>query len=84
MNIATVPENLFANNTEVTSFNGLFTGCTELETVPADLFKNNQKVKDYKWLFYATDVKSLPVGLFKHCPSGFAIQINQMFQNAII
>lgn len=84
MNIATVPENLFANNTEVTSFNGLFTGCTELETVPADLFKNNQKVKDYKWLFYATDVKTLPVGLFKHCPSGFAIQINQMFQNSII
>lgn len=84
MNIATVPENLFANNTEVTSFNGLFTGCTELETVPADLFKNNQKVKDFKWLFYATDVKSLPVGLFKHCPSGFAIQINQMFQNSII
>lgn len=84
MNIATVPENLFANNTEVTSFNGLFTGCTELETVPADLFKNNQKVKDFKWLFYATDVKSLPVGLFKHCPAGFAIQINQMFQNAII
>ena len=84
MNIAAVPENLFANNTEVTSFNGLFTGCTELETVPADLFKNNQKVKDYKWLFYATDVKTLPVGLFKHCPSGFAIQINQMFQNSII
>lgn len=84
MNIATVPENLFANNTEVTSFNGLFTGCTELETVPADLFKNNQKVKDFKWLFYATDVKTLPVGLFKHCPSGFAIQINQMFQNSII
>ena len=84
MNIASVPENLFANNTEVTSFNGLFTGCTELETVPADLFKNNQKVKDYKWLFYATDVKTLPVGLFKHCPSGFAIQINQMFQNSII
>ena len=84
MNIATVPENLFANNTEVTSFNGLFTGCTELETVPADLFKNNQKVKDYKWLFYATDVKTLPVGLFKHCPSGFPIQINQMFQNSII
>lgn len=84
MNIATVPENLFANNAEVTSFNGLFTGCTELETVPADLFKNNQKVKDYKWLFYATDVKTLPVGLFKHCPAGFAIQINQMFQNAII
>lgn len=84
MNIVAVPENLFANNTEVTSFNGLFTGCTELETVPADLFKNNQKVKDYKWLFYATDVKTLPVGLFKHCPAGFPIQINQMFQNSII
>ena len=84
MNIATVPVNLFANNPEVTSFNGLFTGCTELETVPADLFKNNQNVTDFKWLFYATDVKELPVGLFKHCPSGKSIQINQMFQNAII
>lgn len=84
MNIATVPENLFANNTEVTSFNGLFTGCTELETVPADLFKNNQKVTDFKWLFYATDVKTLPVGLFKYCAPSKQIFINQMFQNAII
>lgn len=84
MNIATVPENLFANNTEVTSFNGLFTGCTELETVPADLFKNNQKVTDFKWLFYATDVKTLPVGLFKYCAPSKPIFINQMFQNAII
>ena len=84
MNIATVPENLFANNTEVTSFNGLFTGCTELETVPADLFKNNQKATDFKWLFYATDVKTLPVGLFKYCDPSKPIFINQMFQNAII
>lgn len=84
MNIATVPENLFANNTAVTSFNGLFTECTELETIPADLFKNNQKATDFKWLFYGSHVRNLPVGLFKHIPSGVTVYINQMFQNATI
>ena len=84
MNITTVPENLFANNTAVTSFNGLFTECTELESIPADLFKNNQKVTDFKWLFYASHVRRLPVGLFKHVPSGVTVYINQMFQNATI
>ena len=84
MNITTVPENLFANNTAVTSFNGLFTECTELESIPADLFKNNQKVTDFKWLFYASHVRKLPVGLFKHVPSGVTVYINQMFQNATI
>lgn len=84
MNIATVPENLFANNTLVTSFNGLFTECTELETIPVELFKNNPKATDFKWLFYGAHVRNLPVGLFKHIPSGASVMINQMFQNATI
>lgn len=84
MNIATVPENLFANNAAVTTFNGLFTECTELETIPADLFKNNPKATDFKWLFYGSHVRNLPVGLFKHIPSGVTVYINQMFQNATI
>lgn len=79
-NITTLPAGLFANNPEVTSFNGLLAYCTELETIPVEIFANNPKVTNYGWLFYGGHVKELPAGLFKNASA--ATNINQMFMGA--
>ena len=41
--IKTIPENLFANNPEVTSFEGVFKGASSISgTIPENLFVNKE------------------------------------------
>ena len=47
-----IPENLFANNTKVTSFQKTFCRCTKLENVSEQLFDNTPNVTDFTKTFY--------------------------------
>ena len=64
--LTTIPENLFANNTAVTSFYGCFSYCTGLTgSIPENLFANNTGVTDFYGCFsYCTGLTSIPTNLF--------------------
>lgn len=47
-NIQSIPENLFANCPNVTSFYSAFKGCRSLESIPANLFANCPNVTDFE------------------------------------
>jgi hypothetical protein len=50
--LASIPANLFVNNTQVTNFTQVFYGCTALASIPANLFDNNIHVTTFYYAFY--------------------------------
>ena len=65
--IVSIPEGLFKNNVNVTSFDSVFSGCTGITSIPEGLFKNNMNVTSFSYVFSeCTGLTSIPEGLFKH------------------
>ena len=50
--LISIPENLFINNPQITSFYFCFYGCKSLTSIPVALFNNNTKVTDFSYCFY--------------------------------
>ena len=65
--IVSIPEGLFKNNVNVTSFDSVFSGCTGITSIPEGLFKNNVNVISFSWTFSnCSGITSIPEGLFKN------------------
>ena len=67
--LTTIPENLFANNPEVTDFSYTFEGCSALKSIPENLFANCPAVTNFGSTFsncYA--LATIPEKLFANCP----------------
>ena len=59
--IVSIPEGLFKNNVNVTTFSETFYGCTGITNIPEGLFKNNVKVTSFGHTFYScTGLTSIP------------------------
>ena len=66
-NITSIPEGLFKNNLNITSFSRIFYGCTGLTNIPEGLFKNNINATNFEYAFIGcTGLTSIPEGLFKN------------------
>ena len=62
-----IPENLFKNNVNVESFEGMFENCDILEELPENLFKYNTKVLNFNTTFLGCrNLKNIPSSLFKY------------------
>ena len=62
-----IPEGLFDNCTEVTSFYGTFGGCDNLTTIPAGLFDSCTGVTSFSHVFSSCSaLTSIPEGLFDY------------------
>ena len=64
-----IPENLFKNCTEITSFDWTFDGCKNLTgNIPENLFENNKKARTFTWTFNrcVNLTGDIPEGLFKN------------------
>ena len=62
-----IPENLFKNNVNVESFEGMFQNCDILEELPENLFKYNTKVLNFNTTFLeCRNLKNIPSSLFKY------------------
>lgn len=69
-NIQSIPENLFANCPNVTSFYIAFKGCRSLESIPANLFANCPNVTSFESTFAeCNNLTSIPANLFANCPN---------------
>ena len=64
-NIASIPENLYKYNIEMTSIQNSFLGCYNITTVPEGLFKYNQKLNNINNIFSSTQIASIPENIFK-------------------
>ena len=65
--IVSIPEGLFKNNVNATSFEYTFYGCTGLTSIPEGLFKNNVNVTRFGSVFSeCKGLTSIPEGLFKN------------------
>ena len=65
--IVSIPEGLFKNNVNVTSFDSVFIGCTGITSIPEGLFKNNVNVTSFTSVFSGcSGITSIPEGLFKN------------------
>ena len=65
--LTSIPEGLFKNNVNVTSFNGVFSGCSGITSIPEELFKNNVNVTSFTSTFSGCiGLTSIPEGLFKN------------------
>ena len=65
--LTSIPENLFSNNTAVTSFSQTFYQCSGLTSIPANLFKYNTAVTNFSETFYGcSGLTSIPETLFKY------------------
>lgn len=65
--IVNIPEGLFKNNLNVTSFDKEFYGCIGLTNIPEKLFKHNINASKFVSVFeYCTGITSIPDGLFKY------------------
>ena len=63
--LVSIPEGLFDNNPQVTSFSGCFYGCASLVSIPNGLFDNCLNLDDVSRCFYGcTSITSIPQGLF--------------------
>lgn len=61
-----LPEALFANNPQITSFLYAFNGCTSLEAIPEALFANNPQVTSFHFTFgNCVNIREIPPSLFK-------------------
>lgn len=63
-NLQSVPSNIFANATRVTSAYGVFSNCTNLKTIPVNLFINNSQITDFSYAFSNSGINVIPTGLF--------------------
>ena len=62
-----IPENLFKNNVNVESFEGMFHNFDILEELPENLFKYNTKVLNFNHTFLGfRNLKNIPSSLFKY------------------
>lgn len=60
-----IPENLFANNTNVTNFAGAFLSCSLITSIPTGLFSNNTVATNFLNTFaFCTSLNSVPENLF--------------------
>ena len=63
--LTSIPENLFANNPEVTIFEETFSLCTALTEIPENIFANCPEVTDFSYTFEGCSaLKSIPENLF--------------------
>lgn len=68
--IQTIPENLFANCPNVTSFYSTFSECDNLITIPEKLFANCSNVMSFEETFEGcSNLTSIPEKLFAKCPN---------------
>lgn len=65
-NIMEIPEGLFNNNIGITSFKETFAECSQISKIPENLFKNNSEVTDFTGTFRNTNIKEIPVDLFRY------------------
>ena len=70
-NVSSIPSELFSSCPKVTTFVGVFNGCTSLTSVPEGLFDNNTIVTSFgKWWNGAfqecSNLVSVPTDLFKY------------------
>ena len=66
-NIKNIPERLFENNVNVTSFEGVFSGCSGITSIPEGLFKNNVNVTSFDRVFSGcSGITSIPERLFEN------------------
>lgn len=72
-----IPDNLFANCSQITTFTSTFEGCTSLKNIPENLFKNCPNVIDFGSTFMDSGITSLPQNLFNGCPA--ALFFNDTF-----
>ena len=66
-----IPESLFANCPNVTTFRSTFANCSNLEgAIPEGLFVNCPKVTDFSWTFESCSKLegAIPESLFSKCP----------------
>lgn len=50
-NLYNIPENLFDNNIDALSFDGVFSGCWGLKSIPQKLFSKNKKANVFAYCF---------------------------------
>jgi hypothetical protein len=54
--LTTLPAEIFANNTQVTTFEDCFFGCSAITTVPENLFANNLAVTTFEQCFFGVNL----------------------------
>ena len=64
--IQNIPEKLFANCPNVTSFSGTFAN-TAITSIPEKLFANCPNVTDFSTTFSNTEITNIPENLFANC-----------------
>ena len=65
--IVSIPEGLFKNNVNITSFGSVFFRNTAITSIPEGLFKNNVNVTEFGSVFTnCSGLTSIPEGLFKN------------------
>lgn len=68
--LSSIPEDLFANCPNVTSFASTFAGCSSLSSIPEDLFASCPNVTSFASTFeLCTSLSSIPEDLFADCPN---------------
>ncbi len=78
--IQSIPENLFANCSNVTDFGYSFQYCKNLASIPANLFANCPNVTSFYCAFKGCEsLKSIPEKLFANCPN--VMSFERTFQN---
>ena len=67
-NLSRIPENLFVNSTQTTSYAFTFLQCYSLTKIPANLFLNSKNAKSYYGTFnFCKGLTSIPEKLFINC-----------------
>lgn len=68
--LVSIPENLFIDNPQITSFYYCFYQCTSLTSIPQGLFANNPNATNFGHCFYGcSSLTSIPQGLFDNNPN---------------
>ena len=68
--LVSIPENLFINNPQITSFYRGFYRCADLTSIPVGLFDNNPNVTTFSRCFsLCSSLTSIPIGLFDNNPN---------------
>lgn len=61
-----IPDNLFANCTNILDMTKTFYGCNKITKIPENLFKDCKKVMAFSGTFENTSVEEIPKDLFKN------------------
>jgi len=78
--IETIPENLFAHNTQIVCFEDTFASCKQLREIPENLFANNVNVTSFLNTFATcTSLTSIPSNLFANNTQ--VVNFQYVFQN---